>query len=313
MSRLLYSLCRLDESGKQVLWYQTEGFISAFQIHFFQQIPVLIQNIQQKQICLLDIPCNEEYRMILFSFQNPDREYIFAAVLFSMDDVKQIIADGLNIYHYLLNAANNGLAESLWKKQDILLPLTGQGKSQSQELSIQTSLDELLGWQMIGDPEKGIQCVVKMLAGIPVSQWFSSFYLAVNPLEYHNEYTTIVSLRPPDGTWKYKPEDVFFHAAGERMEEEEKDAIFYQMKTLKMKNWKTQIVLLIFIFLLLLGAILLIFWWVRGENRDLQQRLNHAEQQVRMLIDENENLYKTVESLKENITQIHSSLEQQPQ
>ena len=85
------------------------------------------------------------------------------------------------------------------------------------------------------------------------------------------------------------------------------------MKTLKMKNWKTQIVLLIFIFLLLLGAILLIFWWVRGENRDLQQRLNHAEQQVRMLIDENENLYKTVESLKENITQIHSSLEQQPQ
>ena len=199
MSGLNYSLCCRDEAGKLSLRNHSDDFSHALQMQFLQWALVLEENVKQNQTALLDIPCNEQWRMILFPLTDQNKKMYFAALFLTLQDAEKILAGGWNIYHYLLHAAYNNLAETLLQNQEFSWP----AECGSREQIIQTSLKELLGWQIIGNLEKGIQGVGEMLAGVPLSQWFSRFFLAVNPVKYRDEYTTIVSVCSPEGTWKY--------------------------------------------------------------------------------------------------------------
>ena len=149
-------------------------------------------------IRLLDLPCTDEYRMVLFSIATPHGNTVDAGILLKRQDSADMLCSCENFYSWIFHASENGFGEALLNHRTPTVNLTPEtGRS------IQTNLGELFGWQMIGDPEKGVRTLARMLAGTPVDDWFEHYFLAVNPKRYSDAYTSIVSCIPPEGSWKY--------------------------------------------------------------------------------------------------------------
>lgn len=61
-------------------------------------------------------------------------------------------------------------------------------------------LTDLYGLQMIGSIDKALLTIARMLPPEPV-QWSEVFFLAVNPVSYSDDFTTVISEETPDGEW----------------------------------------------------------------------------------------------------------------
>jgi len=71
----------------------------------------------------------------------------------------------------------------------------------TEQLPVPAVFSDLNGLQMIGPADKSLHTVVLMLPDHDRKAWMDSFFLAVNPAAYDDDFTTVVSEEAPDGEW----------------------------------------------------------------------------------------------------------------
>lgn len=141
---------------------------------------------------------------------------------------------------------------------------------------IEAVFSELQGRQMVGDIDKSLLTVSRMLPLNNPETWFRNYFLAVNPNAYADDYTTVVCSETPDGEWrKLKSEHTEFSSA----------QTFRARKRQLMRRRMRSRFLMFFTLVALAGCVMLFaliaaLYFNRkldGANRDLRNRLKIYE------------------------------------
>ncbi len=181
---LIHSYCYEDRSGKTGLFGP-------------QDIGVLAEwgnwrhaALRRDVPAFLDMPGAGSCRIFLLSI--PDAGKIaFALPLENISTPEAVNA----LYSALMKVDPDNLRDTI--AMGIPFELRTREQPQSQPLPLPVRFDDLNGLQLIGNTEKALSTI----AGMSSPAWSEKFFLAVNPLEYRNEYSTVVSAETPGGQW----------------------------------------------------------------------------------------------------------------
>ncbi len=155
----------------------------------------------------LDMPCDKKRRAIIFA---PVGEPQIIVGFFVERNLYSDISNCCKLSHALsLQRAETLLAtHSMELGTETVFPL--------EPTPLPTGYSELSGWQMIGETEKSLQLIARMLSASELDIWFDNFFLAVNPTCYAEEFTTVVCEDLPEGDWlKLKSEYASSNSPGD--------------------------------------------------------------------------------------------------
>lgn len=103
------------------------------------------------------------------------------------------------LYHAFAGLNTETLRETAEKHLALKLELTD---SPVEPAPIAAAFTDLQGWQMVGNTDKALRTVARMLPQAHPETWFKTFFFAVKPSLYANDFTTVVCDEVPDGVWK---------------------------------------------------------------------------------------------------------------
>lgn len=216
------------------------------------------------KVSFLDIPVDNKERVVLLALPgNTCRRIMFPVNLSDIQKMKSVAT----LYNALMNVDPEKIIAAVEKQEPFELDLEDTDLPENVGLPISSS--DLNGLQLIGNTSQALQTVAKMLRQNRSGEFIKNFCLAVNPPQYNDAFTTVVSEEMPDGEWqKLKSEHTDYSNA----------TVFHDRRRdwIK-KHQRPRIILQIMLFLVCLLALgVLCMHFLR-----LSQALTRENQQLR--------------------------------
>lgn len=266
---LIHSYCYEDRNGRT-------GIFGPQDIDVLADWSVWRKALRCDVPAFLDMPGIGGYRIILLSIPDAGK-IIFAVPLETVNSTAAVYA----LYKALEAADADTLEFAIATRSPFELRIADCTLEQP---PLPIHFEDLDGLQLIGNTTKALSTVACMSS----MEWADKFFLAVNPIEYRNEYTTIISEETPSGEWqKLSVEKKAVHA-GKRFH--------WQYMTRQITTPRNFIILLLMLLLLILCLV-----WCR-------QKCSDAESRIRRLETENENLKYQLERKDDRIRILQESL-----
>ena len=216
------------------------------------------------KVSFLDIPVDNKERVFLLALPGNTYRRIMFSVMLSDIRAMQSVA---TLYEALMAVDPEKIVSAVEKQEPFELELKDISFSENAGLPISSS--DLNGLQLIGNTQQALQTVGKMLRQNQGGGFMKNFCLAVNPPQYNDAFTTVVSEEMPDGEWqKLKSEHTDYSNA----------TVFHDRRRdwIK-KHQRPRIILQIMLFLVCLLALgVLCMHFLR-----LSQALTRENQQLR--------------------------------
>lgn len=152
--------------------------------------------LQPGKPALLDMPSNNNSRVILFSLAGSQVGVVgFTVPYSSVSDTSDIYF----LYKAILalnpetvtSAIAGGSPIDLLINPDALEPPP-----------VPAVFADVNGLQMIGSIDKALAVITRLLPKSDYNKWAQTYFIAVNPVKYANEFSTVVSEETPEGEWQ---------------------------------------------------------------------------------------------------------------
>lgn len=229
------------------------------------------------RMAFLDIPSDGRERVFLLAL--PGSTY--RRIMFSVQEEEINRLPSICIlYQTLLTLDATCILDAVEKQEPFTLTLNHTEPDDSEYLPISTA--DLNGLQLIGNTRQALFTVSRMLPKSRSCEFSKSFFLAVNPMTYHDAFSTVVSDEMPEGEWqKLKIEHTDYSNA----------ALFHDRRRAWIrKHQRPRIFLQLLIFALVLLALCVVslhllrrLQWTERENSKLKQEKQQLEFQLRRL------------------------------
>lgn len=229
------------------------------------------------KVSFLDIPVDNKERVFLLALPgNTYRRIMFSVMLSDIRAMQSVST----LYEALMAVDPEKIVSAVEKQEPFELELKDISFSENAGLPISSS--DLNGLQLIGNTQQALQTVGKMLRQNQGGGFMKNFCLAVNPPQYNDAFTTVVSEEMPDGEWqKLKSEHTDYTSA----------AVFHDRRRdwIK-KHQRPRIALQIMIFivcLLVLGVFCMHFLRksqaLKRENLQLKEKVQQLEFEIQRI------------------------------
>lgn len=145
---------------------------------------------------LLDMPSNNNSRVILFSLTGTQVGVVGFTVpyteLSETSDIYFLYKAILSLNpETVTSAIAGGSPIDLLVNPDLLEPPP-----------VPAVFADVNGLQMIGSIDKALAVITRLLPKTDYSRWAQTYFIAVNPVKYANEFSTVVSEETPEGEWQ---------------------------------------------------------------------------------------------------------------
>ncbi len=265
---LIHSYCYEDRSGKT-------GIFGPQDIDVLADWSVWRNALRRDVPAFLDKPGIGGYRIILLSIPDAGK-IIFSVPLEKVSSAAAVYA----LYRALEEVDADTLEFAIATRSPFELRITGCTLEQP---PLPVHFEDLDGLQLIGNTAKALSTVACMSS----TAWAEKFFLAVNPAEYRNEYTTIISEETPAGEWQKLSVE----------KKTVKPGKMFQLQHLSRQLTTPRNFIILLLTLLLL--ILCLVWCCR--------KYSSAESEIRRLETENENLKYQLERKDDRIRILQES------
>lgn len=145
---------------------------------------------------LLDMPSSGNKRVILFSLAGSQ----LGVIGFSVSHTAVTDAGSLYFLYKAILSLN---------PETVTSAIAGNGAfdllinpEQLEPPPVPAIFADVNGLQMIGSVDKALAVVTRLLPKEDYSQWAQTYFIAVNPVKYANEFSTVVSEETPAGEWQ---------------------------------------------------------------------------------------------------------------
>lgn len=145
---------------------------------------------------LLDMPSNNNSRVILFSLTGTQLGVVGFSV--SFDELEQS-ADIYFLYKAILSLNPETVTSAIAAGSAIDLQIN---PDQLEPPPVPAVFADVNGLQMIGSIDKALAVITRLLPRSDYRKWSQTYFIAVNPVKYANEFSTIVSEETPEGEWQ---------------------------------------------------------------------------------------------------------------
>lgn len=229
-----------------------------------------------EKVAFLDIPVDGKERVFLVALPgNTYRRIMFSVLLSDIREMKSVAT----FYNALMSIDPEKVLVAVEKQEPFELELKDEPLPENAGLPVSSS--ELNGLQLIGNTHQALQTVAKMLQQNRGGEFFKIFCLAVNPPQYNDAFTTVVSEEMPDGEWKKLKSEHTDYSSASVFHDRRRDWI--------RKHQRPRIILQIMIFIVcMLASGVLCMHFLRKcqalerENGQLKERVQQLEFELQL-------------------------------
>ncbi len=244
----------------------------------------------------LDMPAGQDNRMIILSASGT----VSCIIGFCITDAEIKNMPSLYAFYSALRTAD---------PEKILASVSAQT---SVELSIDENkvtspspvppvFSDVNGLQMIGSTDKALLTVSRLLPQDNFLSWFRTYFLAVNPAAYSEEFTTVISDEAPEGEWLKLKSEHTEYATSFAFHQRRRTWIRHKL----LPRFITTLSFAVFFaaaFLVTLVFAVKEIRRLRIENNELQSKNEMAKDQLRRSEDREKVLLKQIETASEKNT-----------
>lgn len=145
---------------------------------------------------LLDMPSNNNNRVILFSLGGTQVGVVgFTIPCSELPESSDIYF----LYKAILALNPETIASAIATNEPIDILVNPE---QLESPPVPAVFADINGLQMIGSIDKALAVITRLLPKKDYSRWAQSYFLAINPIKYADEFSTVVSEDTPSGEWQ---------------------------------------------------------------------------------------------------------------
>lgn len=165
------------------------------------RIPVLMEKwmscLSDARGSFFDMPLDSGNRFFLLALPDCGKG---AALGFTLPrDSLLLLSSCYELYHAFGALTPEHVRNAAQEHLPIKLELT---VSPVEPAPIAAAFPDLQGWQMVGDTDKALLTVARMLPLHHPESWFTTFFFAVKPARYADDFTTVACDEVPEGVWR---------------------------------------------------------------------------------------------------------------
>lgn len=145
---------------------------------------------------LLDMPSNNNGRVILFALAGSQMGVVgFTVPCSCVSDTSELYF----LYKAILSLNTETVTSAIVGGSPIDLLVN---PDELEPPPVPAVFADVNGLQMIGSIDKALAVITRLLPKNDYNKWAQTYFIAVNPVKYANEFSTVVSEETPEGEWQ---------------------------------------------------------------------------------------------------------------